>query len=425
MIYLVSHYYPPESNPPANRFRYLAQILRDQYGDDAVQVVTGRPNHPDGILPPGYRGRLWKRRTGVNGENVLSLWEIPAPNQGFRRKSLGFISFSISVFFYFLFKPMKKDDIVYVTSPPVFAMYMLWFLSRFKRNFRYALDIRDLMPQIVAGMGFIRDDTRLYKTLLWLVHRTYLGAEKINGVVEGICEYIDGVIEPNKTSLIYNPMDTDFLHPISPEEVSDFRSAHPELFGQEDRVTFLFAGSHAIYMDLIGLMKALDLLRGENPNFLFILIGYGEEKDHIVQFATEHQLNDYVTFLPYQERDELVKYMCAVDFCYSSTIDAPIYQMVIPTKVLEYMACNKFVVSVHDCPFAERLKELGHTVTAFPERHEEIKDTLKDLIENKDRYLADVRTREFIEAEFSHHRFRERILEFFEELVDSPTSKSS
>ena len=417
MIYLVSHYYFPESNPPANRFRYLAQVLMDQYGQDQVQVITGRPNHPDGKLPPGYRFRLWKKRTGPNGERLLSLWEIPAPNAGFLLKSLGFISFAVSVFFYFLFKRMKKEDLIYVTSPPVFAMLMLWFLSRFKRNFRYALDIRDLMPQIVAGMGFIREDTLLYRTLLSLVHRTYRGATKINGVVEGICEYIDTVVAPEQTSLIYNPMDTDFLQPLPADEISLFKTAHPELFGDPEKVTFLFAGSHAVYMDLIGLMKSIDLLKNETRQFLFILIGYGEEKEHIMQFAADHGLNNFVTFLPYQERNELVKYMCAVDFCYSSTIDAPIYQMVIPTKVLEYMACNKFVISVHDCPFAERLHELGHTITVFPERHAEIKDTLKKLIDNRDHYQKDIRTREFIEAEFSHIRFGERIRDFFADLI--------
>jgi len=417
MIYLVSHYYPPESNPPANRFRHLAKILMDRYGQETVQVITGRPNHPDGVLPPGFRGRLWKKRYGPNGEKVLSLWEIPAPNEGFRRKSLGFVSFSISIFFYFLFKRMKKEDIIYVTSPPVFAMYVLWFLSRFKRNFRYALDIRDLMPQIVAGMGFIRDDTMLYKILLGLVHRSYHGATKINGVVEGICEYIDGVIEPDKTSLIYNPMDTDLLRPLPDNEVQSFRKAHPTLFGDPLKTTFLFAGSHAVYMDLIGLMKSLDLLKKETTQFLFILIGYGEEKEHIMRFATEHGLDDVVTFLPYQEREELVKYMCAVDFCYSSTINAPIYQMVIPTKVLEYMACNKFVVSVHDCPFAEMLKDLGHTLLVFPERHDEIRDALLELINKREQYLANVNTRAFIESEFSHHKFHERIIAFFEELL--------
>ena len=48
MIYLVSHYYHPETNPPANRFGDLARILVDRYGSDQVQVITGFPNHPSG-----------------------------------------------------------------------------------------------------------------------------------------------------------------------------------------------------------------------------------------------------------------------------------------------------------------------------------------------------------------------------------------
>jgi glycosyltransferase involved in cell wall biosynthesis len=212
-------------------------------------------------------------------------------------------------------------------------------------------------------------------------------------------------------------MDTTLLRPISQTDMDDFRSQHPEIFGSPEIVTFVFAGSHAVYMDLIGLLKALDLLRKETENFRFIFIGHGDDKQRVVDFAAELDLNKFVVFLPYQQRNELVKYICAADFCYSSTIDAPIYQMVIATKVLEYLACNKFVVSVHDGPFTEHLEALGHTITAFPERSAEIKDTLKKLIVNREHYQKNITGREFIEAEFSQHRFHERMLEFFADLV--------
>ncbi|MFT5124396.1 MAG: glycosyltransferase involved in cell wall biosynthesis [Candidatus Omnitrophota bacterium] len=417
MIYLISHYYHPESNPPANRFGYLSSILRDRYGDDQVEVITGFPNHPSGKLPSAYWGRLWKRRVGPEGERVLSLWEIPAPNRGFLLKTIGFLSFAASLFVYLLFKRMKPGDLIYVTSPPVFPMYVVTLLSTFKRNFRFAIDIRDLMPQIVAGMGFIKKDTWKYRTLLKWTHAAYARSEKACGVVEGICGYIDEQIAPAKCMLIYNPMDLSLLKPLDAAEVQTFRAAHPALFGDSSKVTFLFAGSHAVYMDLIGLMKALVLLKEETLNFRFILIGYGEEKENVMSFARAHGLESLVTFLGYQSRDDLVKYMCAVDFCYSSTIDQEIYQMVIPTKVLEYMSCNKFVVCVHDCPFAERLRDLGHCLLAFPERHEEIKNVLKDLIENRGTYINDVQTRAFIEEEFSLDRFRERMLVFFADLL--------
>lgn len=417
MIYLVSHYYHPETNPPANRFGDLARILVDRYGSDQVQVITGFPNHPSGKLPPAYWGRLWKRRTGSQGERVLSLWEIPAPNRGFVLKTIGFLAFSASLFVYLLFKRMKPGDLIYVTSPPVFPMYIVTWLSTFKRNFRFAVDIRDLMPQIVVGMGFLRKDTWIYNTLLKWTHAAYRRAEKTCGVVEGICGYLDEQIAPEKSHLIYNPMDLELFKPLPDAEVVAFRAEHPELFSDPEQVTFLFAGSHAVYMDLIGLMKAIDLLNREKQKFLFILIGYGEEKSHIVNFVREHQLEDRVTFLGYQDRADLVRYVCAVDFCYSSTIDQEIYQMVIPTKVLEYMSCNKFVVCVHDCPFAVRLRDLGHCVLAFPERHEEIKNVLKDLIENRGKYVSEVRTRVFIEEEFSMDRFQEHMLAFFKELL--------
>ena len=136
MIYLVSLYYPPISNPPANRIGHLARILVAKYGRDNVTVVTGRPNYPEGKLPREYRWRVFKRRTGAAGETIHHLYEYPAPFRGRNLKTLGLVSFAVSVFVYFLFRRLGPKDLVFVTSGPVFPAYSIYFLSRLKRRFR-------------------------------------------------------------------------------------------------------------------------------------------------------------------------------------------------------------------------------------------------------------------------------------------------
>jgi hypothetical protein len=53
-ILYVSHYFPPEMGAPAGRVAGLArQWVREGH---EVDVLTGFPHHPTGIIPAGYRG---------------------------------------------------------------------------------------------------------------------------------------------------------------------------------------------------------------------------------------------------------------------------------------------------------------------------------------------------------------------------------
>ena len=110
MIYIVSHFYLPVGSPAASRMGHLARILVERYGRDRVRVVTGRPNYPDGRLPAEYRWRIFRRTTGPAGEAIAHLYEIPAPFQGFLGKTIGYLSFAVSVFFYFLFRRVNRGS---------------------------------------------------------------------------------------------------------------------------------------------------------------------------------------------------------------------------------------------------------------------------------------------------------------------------
>jgi len=70
-ITVVCQYFPPESNAPAVRtFEHAREWVRRGY---QTTVITGFPNHPNGIIHPGYRGE-WLRRETIEGIEVIRTW---------------------------------------------------------------------------------------------------------------------------------------------------------------------------------------------------------------------------------------------------------------------------------------------------------------------------------------------------------------
>jgi hypothetical protein len=110
-ILFLSHYFPPEVNAPASRtYEHCREWVGA--GHDVV-VVTCAPNHPRGAVYKGYRNRFWQQES-VDGIRVVRLWTYLAPNEGFIKRTLNYISFMIATVLAAPFLP--RTDVVVSTS---------------------------------------------------------------------------------------------------------------------------------------------------------------------------------------------------------------------------------------------------------------------------------------------------------------------
>ena len=95
-VLFLCQYFPPEMGAPAARtFEHARHWVKR--GHD-VTVVCGLPNHPDGIVPPKYRGHLLYRER-LEGVNVMRCWLYATPNRGFLKRSIMFFTFMMSSMF--------------------------------------------------------------------------------------------------------------------------------------------------------------------------------------------------------------------------------------------------------------------------------------------------------------------------------------
>src|SRR5436309_6989605 len=76
-ILYISQYFPPEMGAPAARVSELSGHWA-QAGHD-VTVLTGFPNHPDGVIRPEYRKHFRRGvfREKFHGVSVVRTWLLP------------------------------------------------------------------------------------------------------------------------------------------------------------------------------------------------------------------------------------------------------------------------------------------------------------------------------------------------------------
>jgi len=149
-ILFLSHYFPPEGNAPASRVYEMAK--RWVAAGHKVEVITGVPNVPSGIIYKGYKNRL-RQIEFIDGIRVTRVWTYIAANRGKIKRVINYLSYMASAVVAGLF--VRKPDVVIATSPQFFCGWAGVFLARIRRV-PFVLEIRDIWPSSIVAVGAMR-----------------------------------------------------------------------------------------------------------------------------------------------------------------------------------------------------------------------------------------------------------------------------
>ena len=148
-ILFLSHYFPPEVNAPATRtFEHCRQWVRQGH---QVTVIAAAPNHPRGRVFPGYKNSLYSEEFH-EGIRLIRVWTYITPNEGFVKRTLGYVSFMLSCIIASLF--VGKHNLVISTTPQFFNGLAGYFVSHLQRC-KWVLEVRDLWPESIVAVGAI------------------------------------------------------------------------------------------------------------------------------------------------------------------------------------------------------------------------------------------------------------------------------
>lgn len=331
-ITFLCQYFPPEMGAPSARTfehaRHWAALGHD------VTVVTGFPNHPTGVIRPEYRGQKVKRER-VAGIDLLRAWVYVAPNKGFARRVLNFLSFFFSSLLLGAVMT-RRPDVVVGTSPQFFCAVAAYLLSIVKRA-PFVFEVRDIWPQSAVELGALRNPL-VIRALEAIEMHLYRRAALIVPVAEATRAYLLAKgIAAEKIVVIPNGIDAQFLASatMTPETL------RREL-GLEDKFIVSYIGTHGMSHALDVVLQAAAQLRDER-DLHFLFVGEGAEKAKLKEMATTLQLNN-ITFLDEQPRPRLLAFYRASDVSLVPLKRLEIFTKVLPSKLFELMGVGTPII---------------------------------------------------------------------------------
>ncbi len=266
----------------------------------------------------------------IDGIHVICIGDLFANKMGFLRRSTTFWRFAWSAT-----KIVKglDADLVFASSTPL-TVGIPGMKGARHLGVPFVFEVRDLWPEIPMAMGAVKNPL-----LVWYLHhlerKIYFAADHIialaPGIKQGICR--TGYPE-ERVTMIPNASDLDLFEPTDDKNLQD------ERFGPPGDFRLVFTGAHGLANGLDAVLDAaVELKRRGEKGLRFVFIGYGGQRDRLIQRSRDDGLDAMVTWVGTTPKGELAKMVPRMNVGMMILKNSPaFYYGTSPNKFFDYIA---------------------------------------------------------------------------------------
>lgn len=364
-ILFLTDNFPPEVNAPASRtYEHCKEWVKA--GVD-VTVITCAPNFPQGKVYEGYKNKLYQKEV-VDGIKVIRVWTYIVPNKGFLKRTLDYISYSVSAFIAGLF---VSTDVIIATSPQFFTALAGRVLSKWKRK-PWIMEVRDLWPESIKTVGAMKDNLFI-RYFEWQEKRCYKSAKHIVVVTDSFKrKLVERGIAAEKISVVKNGVNKDLFKPV-PKDEALIKQLH-----LEGKTIIGYIGTHGMAHKLDFILEAAHRLEGDS-SLHFLLIGGGAMKEQLLKQKEELGCTN-VTMLDPVMKNEVARYISILDVCLINLKKSPLFTTVIPSKMFENAGMGKPILMGVEGEAKDIIESYGAGVCFEPENYDDFAAKLRYLL---------------------------------------------
>ncbi|WP_163099324.1 glycosyltransferase family 4 protein [Peribacillus alkalitolerans] len=390
-ITFLSENFPPETGAPQIRlYEVSRELIKRGY---QVEVMTAFPHHPNGVIPPVYRGKFYQFEE-YDGIPVHRSWIYPSPKGSFWKRLFSYFSFTLSAFYSVI--KAKDTDVIICTSPPLFLGITGYFASKMKKA-KFVFNVADIWPESAVELGLVTNK-KFIKMAEILEQWLYKKSWKIATATEGIRDYMFRQGK-NKEDvfLLPNGVNTETFSPQEPNQEWIDR------LGFEGKKVFTFAGRIGYAQGLDSVLQAAKILQDENvDDAKFLIIGEGPEKEKLIELKEQLGLKNLIFHdaVPVSEMPTIFSF---TDFSIVSLRNIELFKGARPSKIFPALASGVPVVYCGEGESAALISDHDCGIIAKPENPESIAEAFKNCLQlsHEEYHSLSASGRDWVEKEYS------------------------
>ncbi len=388
-ILVVCQYYKPEP------FR-IADICEEMVRrGHEVQVVTGYPNYPEGILYEGY-GKGKHIDEIINGVKVHRCYTVPRQT-GAVKRTMNYYSYVASSVKYILSRKCVASDgtsfdVVFCNqlSPVMMAYAAIAYKKKYKiPAVMYCLD---LWPESLIAGGVTRKSA-VYKYYHHVSKQIYRQMDKILITSRMFSDYLRDEFGIKKEEIEYLPQYAEGIFEQIPFRIED------------GTFNFMFAGNIGSVQSVETVIKAAEILKDEPVKFH--IVGGGTDLERLQKMG-ENMKN--VVFYGRRPIEEMPEFYAKADAMLITLAADPILSLTLPGKVQSYMAVGKPIIGAIDGETKSVIEEAQCGFCGKAEDADELAENIRRFIgDNTDRFLMGENSRKYYKQKFQEVMFMNRL----------------
>ncbi len=329
-ILYLSQYFPPEAGATQTRAYEMAKTWVEL--GHSVTMLAEFPNHPSGIIPTSYRGKLYER-DHMDGIDVIRVWVKASPEKNFRNRMLFYLTYMLNAGLAGLFLALGRYNLVYASSPPLFVGGAALALSYLRRT-PLVFEVRDLWPESAVALGELTNP-RAVAIATRLEEACYHRAVQVVVVTQGIYDrLIQRGYRASLLCLVPNGANIDMF--------TFDRAGRDRVrrkLGLEGKFVAIYAGIFGLAQGLETVIETARLLTS-HPEFHILMIGDGPKKGELFALADSLHLPN-LTLLPEKPREQIPAFLSAADVALVPLKRAEIFKGALPSKIFDAWACER------------------------------------------------------------------------------------
>jgi glycosyltransferase involved in cell wall biosynthesis len=401
-ILIFNQYFWPENfriNDIALSFKKL--------GHD-VEVLTGKPNYPEGKIYKNYTAFSLQKEIWEH----IPIYRLPIFPRGKGRFISLFLNYISFIFLGFLLAPwilkFRKFDVIFVYAPsPIFQSLPASFYGFLKKT-PVLLYVQDLWPESIEATGYI-SNKYLLSAIKILVKFTYASVDLILTQSKSFEGQISLLV---KNKPIY----------YCPNSVSDkfYNRSHlkiklPPVLHSGFNIIFTGNVGHAQSMETI-LNAAIQLI--DYKDIKIIIVGKGSKLEWLRNEILRIKVTNVYLLGSFKE-DLMPCFMHKASALLVTLSNKPIFSFTVPNKIQAYLASGKPIIAALNGEGAEviRLSQAGFAVPA--EDAAALSEAIIRLYKMpiKHRHQMGLRGRKYFKRHYDHKVLMEKLVYFCQQTI--------
>jgi glycosyltransferase involved in cell wall biosynthesis len=403
-VLVVSQYFWPEN------FRINAIVESMVARGIEVEILTGKPNYPEGKISPGYRA--WGcQQEQWQGATVHRVPLFPRGRNSRFRLMLNYLSF---IFFglvsgSWLLRKRQYDVIfVYGLSPILLAIPAL-FIGWLKGK-KIIIWVQDLWPESLSATGYVQNGF-IIGAVRQVVCFIYRHSDLLLVQSRAFEKPVSALAPSTPIAYYPNSVDDSFARPSAVET--------PQVEGLDGGFSVMFAGNIGAAQAVEVIVEAASLLK-EHVAIHFVVLGDGSSREWMVNEARRLGLGNL--HLPGRFPVEMMPgFMQKASALLVTLTDRLIFAATVPNKIQAYLAAGRPIIACLNGEGANLVVEAGAGFATPAEDAQALAETVLQLykLSPEARNQMGENGRKYYQAHFDHERLVEELIGYLQSVSQS------